>query len=48
MNFSSHSRNTQKDIYVLGKDFIQDVRRVGPTNNGTTIYAEKIYKYTFT
>ena len=48
MNFSSHSRNTQKYIYVLGKDFIQDVRKVGPTNNGTTVYPEKIDKYNFT
>ena len=40
MSFSSHSTNKTNNIYVLGKDFIQRI-------NGTTIYAEKIYKQTF-
>ena len=48
MSFSSHSRNKQNNIYVLGKDFIQDVATVGPTSGGATIYAEKIYKTSFT
>ena len=37
MPFSSHSNNRANNIYVLGKDFIQGI-------NGTTIYAEKLYK----
>ena len=41
MSFSSHSTNKTNKIYVLGKDFIQGI-------NGTTIYAEKIYKQNFT
>ena len=41
MSFSSHSINKANNIYVLGKDFIQGT-------NGTTIYAEKIYKNNFT
>ena len=54
MSFSSHERNRQNEIYVLGKDFIQGVTTVGPTalsgrtNKGTTIYAEKKYKHNFT
>ena len=54
MSFSSHERNRENEIYVLGKDFIQEVTTVGPTalngrtSKGTTIYAEKIYKYNFT
>ena len=31
MSFSSHERNGQNEIYVLGKDFIQGVTTVGPT-----------------
>ena len=41
MSFSSHANNKVNNIYVLGKYFIQGV-------NGTTIYAEKIYKQNFT
>ena len=41
MSFSSHSKNRSNPIYVLGKDFIQGI-------NGTTIYAEKMYKTDFT
>ena len=37
VSFSRHSTNKTNNIYVLGKDFIQGI-------NGTTIYAEKIYK----
>ena len=48
ISFSSHSRNKQNNIYVLGKDFIQGVTTVGPTSGGTTIYAEKVYKANFT
>ena len=54
MGFSSHERNRQNEIYVLGKDFIQGVTTVGPTalsrrtSKGTTIYAENIYKHNFT
>ena len=38
MSFSSYSTNKTQNIYVLGKDFVQGI-------NGTTIYAEKIYKH---
>ena len=54
MSFSSHERNRQNEMYVLGKDFIQGVTTVGPTalsgktSKGTTIYAEKLYKHNFT
>ena len=48
MSFSSHVRNKQNEIYVLGKDFIQGVTTVGPTSGGATINAEKIYKHNFT
>ena len=54
MSFSSHERNRQNEIYVLGKYFIQGVTTVGPTalsgktSKGTAIYAEKIYKHNFT
>ena len=41
MSFSSYSTNKTQNIYVLGKDFVQGI-------NGTTIYAEKIYKHNFT
>ena len=41
MSFSSHANNRTNNIYVLGKDFIQGI-------NGTTIYAEKLYKTDFT
>ena len=53
MSFSSHERNRQNDIYVFGKDFIQEVTTVGPptlsggTSKGTTTYAEKVYKHNF-
>ena len=38
---SIHSTNKKQNIYVLGNDFVQGI-------NGTTIYAEKIYKTNFT
>ena len=38
---SIHSTNKTQNIYLMGKYFIQDI-------NGTTIYAEKIYKTNFT
>ena len=40
-NGSIHSTNKTQNIYVLGKSFIQEI-------NGTTIYAESIYKTNFT
>ena len=36
-----HMLRTKKNILVLGKDFVQGI-------NGTTIYAEKLYKINFT
>ena len=48
MSFSSHERNRQNEIYVLGKNVIQRVTTVGPTKGGTTICAEKLYKHNFT
>ena len=48
MSFSSHERNRQNEIYVLGKGFIEGVTNVGPTRSGTTIYAEKVYKHNVT
>ena len=41
MSFSSHANNRLNNIYVLGKHFIQGI-------NGTTLYAEKLYKTDFT
>ena len=41
LSSSSHSNNKKKNILVLGKDFVQEI-------NGTTIYAEKLYKINFT
>ena len=41
MSFSSHANNKANNICVLGKNFIQEI-------NGTTIYAEIIYKQNFT
>ena len=41
MSFSCHSTNKANNIYVLGKSFVQGI-------NGTTFYAEKIYKHNFT
>ena len=41
MSFSIHSTNKANNIYVLGKDFVQGI-------NGTTLYAEKVYKINFT
>ena len=41
MSFSSHANNKVNNIYVLGKGFVQQI-------NGTTIYAEDIYKHNFT
>ena len=38
---SSHANNRKNNILVLGKDFTQGV-------NGTTIYAEQLYKINFT
>ena len=54
VSFSSHERNRQSEIYVLGKDFIEGVTTVGPpvltgkTSKRTKIYAEKVYKHKFT
>ena len=41
MSLSTHSTNKANNIYVLGKDFVQGI-------NGTTLYAENIYKTNFT
>ena len=42
LSSSSHANNKKKNnILVLGKDFVQGI-------NGTTIYAEKLYKINFT
>ena len=38
---SPHDNNKNNNILVLGKDFVQGI-------NGTTIYAEKFYKISFT
>ena len=40
MSSSSHSTNKANNFYVSGKDFVQGI-------NGTTIYAEKVYKHNF-
>ena len=37
---SPHDNNKRNDILVLGKDFVQGI-------NGTTLYAEKLYKINF-
>ena len=41
MSSSIHTSNQNNNIYVLGHQFI-------PGKNGTTIYAEKVYKTNFT
>ena len=41
MSFSYYVNNRLNNVYVLGKDFIQGI-------NGTTLYAEKMYKTDFT
>ena len=41
LSSSSHANNQKNNILVLGKDFVQGI-------NGTTIYAEKLYKIKFT
>ena len=41
MSFSSHSTNKTQNIYVFGKDFVQEL-------NNTIIYAEGLYKTNFT
>ena len=41
LSSSSHINNKKNNILVLGKDFVQGI-------NGTTIYAEKLYKINFT
>ena len=41
LSSSSHANNKKNNILVLGKDFVQGI-------NGTTIYAEKLYKINFT
>ena len=38
---SPHDNNKKSNILALGKDFVQRI-------NGTTIYAEKLYKIYFT
>ena len=40
-NSSPHANNNKNNILALGKDFVQGI-------NGTTIYAEKLYKINFT
>ena len=41
MSFSKHANNKANNIYVMGKDYIQNI-------NDTTIYAEKMYYRNFT
>ena len=41
LSSSSHANNQKNSILVLGKYFVQGV-------NGTTVYAEKLYKINFT
>ena len=41
MSFSKHANNEAKNIYVMGKDYVQEI-------NDTTIYAEKMYYRNFT
>ena len=41
LSSSSHASNKRNDILVLGQDFVQGI-------NGTTIYAEGLYKINFT
>ena len=41
MSFSSHANSRANYIYVLGKYFFQEI-------NGTTLYAENMYKTDFT
>ena len=41
LSSSTHANNRSNNILVLGKDFIQGI-------NGTTIYAEKMYRSNFT
>ena len=41
LSSSSHANNKRNNILVLGKDFVKGI-------NGTTIYAEKLYKINFT
>ena len=51
MSFSSHERNRQNEIYMLGKDFTQGLTTTAlsnKTSKGTTIYTEKLYKHNFT
>ena len=40
-SFSKHANNEAKNIYVMGKDYVQNI-------NDTTIYAEKMYYRNFT
>ena len=41
LSSSSHANNQKNNIVVHGRDFVQGI-------NGTTIYAEKLYKINFT
>ena len=41
LSSSSHANDKKNNILALGKDFVQGI-------NGTTIYAEKLYKINFT
>ena len=41
MSFSKHANNKAKNIYVMGKDYVQKI-------NDTKIYAEKMYYRNFT
>ena len=41
MSFSTHANTRANNIYVLGDFLVQEI-------NGTTIYAEQVYKTNFT
>ena len=41
MSFSAHATNRANHIYIMGKEFVQDI-------NHTTIYAEKSFYRNFT
>ena len=51
-DFSSHKRNRQNEIFVMGKEFqgvttVRPTALTGKTSKGTTIYAENLYKHNF-
>ena len=41
MSFSKHAKNKANNIYVMSKDYVQQI-------NDTTIYTEKMYYRNFT